>query len=193
MLSLQGFPQGMGRWKWYMFSYWWSKILSRCINHQITNGLSLLCDQMVVIIELVPSLQVCICLNGCKLTSTCFSIISRTLADLINDYFGGYYAEKMVETQVWLCIDRSSFNQWTNTLPIAMSLRNGGQGFATIIGISNMLHDYSSLWTECEYLSTSGPSSIWIVGAWTFSKIMWVLLFLLKEFVIHICFDPFLL
>jgi hypothetical protein len=188
MSSLQGFLQGMERWKWYMFSYWWSKILSRCINHQSTNGLSLLCDQMVVIIELVPTLQVCICLNGCKLISTCFSIISRTLAGLINNYFGGYYAEKMVEAHVWFCIDRSSLNQWTNTLPITMSLRNGGQGFATITITSNLLHDYSSLQIECEYLSTCGAAGIWIVNAWTFSKIMWVLPFWLKEYLIHICF-----
>ncbi len=76
-----------------------------------------------------------------QVTSTCFSTISRTLANLINDYFGGYYAKKMVETQVWLCIDRSSLNQWTNTLPIDMSFRHDGQGFATIIGTSNLLRD----------------------------------------------------
>jgi hypothetical protein len=80
-----------------MFSYWWSKFLSWSINHQITNGLSLLCDQMVVIIELVPTLQVCICLNGCKLTSTSFFIISKTLANLINNYFGGYYEKKWLK------------------------------------------------------------------------------------------------
>jgi len=192
MSSLQGLLQGMERWKWYMFSYWWWKILSRCINHQITDGLSVLCDQMVVIIELVPTLQVYICLNGCKLTSTCFSIISKTLASLINTYFGGYYVEKMVEAHVWLCINKSSLNQWTNTLPIAMSLKNGGQGFATITGTSNLSCDYSSLWTECESLSTSGPTGIWIIGAWTFSKIMWVFHFWLKESLIHICFNPLL-
>jgi hypothetical protein len=152
----------------------------------------------------VSNLVSLISVKVCKLTSwSCFPIFSRTLTGIIDNYFGGYYTEKLVEAQVGLCLQYHSpvwrwldifyfvaftstftLHQWPNTLLSVPQIRKWWARFCKEFSALCIHRDFwhvgplfsctvLSLWI----LSTGGPAGIWAVGAWTLPKIMWVLSF----------------
>ncbi len=149
--------------------------------------------------SLCPTLNVCMGWKVCQITSSsCFSVVSRTLTGIIDNYFGGYYTEKMMEAQVGLCLQypspvwrwleiyfvafasTSSLKQWSNALPIFMSqFRNDGQGIFCSLHLWKFPACWGVIPLSCALkigsLLAGGPASFWAVGVWTFPKIMWVL------------------
>jgi hypothetical protein len=63
----------------------------------------------MVSVKLVPNLESLHGLEGLlDNIFELFSVVSRTLTGIIDNYFGGYYTEKMLEAQVGLCLQYPS-------------------------------------------------------------------------------------